>query len=329
MRRTTPAKTPTASAAVSLFSPLEVSITKAKDSRMKTLIRLSRFTLPLIVLYLSVAAMSANAATTLRWKLTEGTKLRHTMRQDTTITPEIKGVAVPSGASTITAYMVTTWDVGKSSRAVHDVALTIDRLHMATSSPLGKHKFDSSVGEQAPAIKNAPIALKLKPTGQFVSAKIAPAMIKALTADPNSKPFSHALSAKGIQQIVEQLVTPLAANAVNKGDTWKSTHSFDMPGLGKATTVKKFTYAGQTKRGEQTLEKITFTATLDFGKSLKKFDGKITEQKAEGVIYFDNVAGRLADYTVKQTMTIEVTIGKRTIKQTVVTSETGKVTLVD
>jgi len=296
---------------------------------MKTLVRLSRTMLPLIVLHLSIAAMSANAATTLRWKLAEGTKLQHTMRQDMTITPEIKGVAVPSGASTITAYMVTTWNVGKSSRAVHDVALTINRLHMATSSPLGKHKFDSSVSEQASAIKKAPIALKLKPTGQFVSAKIAPAMIKALSADPKSKPFAHALSAKGIQQIIEQLVTPLATKAVNKGDTWKSTHTFDMPGLGKATTVKQFTYAGQEKRGEQTLEKITFTATLDFGKSLKKFGGQITKQAAEGVIYFDNVAGRLADYKVKQTMTIEVTAGERKIRQTVVTSEIGKVTLVN
>ena len=97
--------------------------------------------------------------------------------------------------------------------------------------------------------------------------------------------------------------------------------------LGTAKVQGTYTYEGTADRDGKTLDKIGYQAKWELGDA--KVGGlpvKFKDQTLEGVIYFDNAAGRFVESSITQKMTLELSLAGKTINQSISTESITKLT---
>jgi hypothetical protein len=96
---------------------------------------------------------------------------------------------------------------------------------------------------------------------------------------------------------------------------------------GTMTLESKYTYEGEDKKEDKTLDKfsVTLTMALEADSRTRGPKIEITKQDTTGTMLFDNAEGFLAESTLEQSVSMKVTSGDTILNQTVKNSMTLKV----
>ena len=125
---------------------------------------------------------------------------------------------------------------------------------------------------------------------------------------------------KGFQAMLQSCLLVLPENGPLQPDkAWSVTVEASNPVLGgKPRRTTTYHYVGPQTVGKQTLEKFTLQAATDFdiGVNSEGTTIEVLEQQASGEALFLRPAGRLESSTNKQAITLRLTTGKQSIKQT-------------
>jgi hypothetical protein len=116
------------------------------------------------------------------------------------------------------------------------------------------------------------------------------------------------------------------AEAIEKGHTWQNKATQMMP-TGTMTLDSKYTYEGEEKKEDETLDKfsVTLTMALEADSRTRGPKIEITKQDTKGTMLFDQTEGFLAESTLEQSVSMKVTSGDTILNQTVKNSMTLKV----
>jgi hypothetical protein len=286
--------------------------------------------LPIVIVLLTAAAVTpARGETVLRWKFQPGEKLRCVMNMK--MTGKLDFGSTPTTTTSV-QVMEMSWEIKSvDAEGVASVTQTIDRLRMKMESPEGVMiDYDSDAnGETAgiskvmvpffEAMVNKPTSLKMDPRGHVSDVQVPQAMIDAANKVPGMGAIGEMLSGETIGKISGGGTLP--QDAVSEGDTWTNEAEFNLPMLGKMKALATYKYLGSETRNGRALEKIGYTQKIDISPAQKQpgYDAKITDQSASGTIYFDNVAGRFTESSLKSKMNTEITVAGKTVKSDVET----------
>lgn len=134
-------------------------------------------------------------------------------------------------------------------------------------------------------------------------------------AKPSSKAYQLGYLENVLRFWVGQVIVPLPAKAVNKGDRWEQKSIRTMSAYGNLKLTKTLTYQGIESVAGQELHKLGFTTAHAFSQ-LKQTDVfpfkvvRVSLNKADyvGTIYFDPAAGRVVRSEGKELRDLVMTL---------------------
>ena len=280
-------------------------------------------TLVFVVAIFTLAAVTpAQGETVLRWKFTPGDAFQLVMQGNTTVKTSTGDTPVTMTATYVAEMSQVIESV--DANGVASVTQTINRLRQKMSSPQGVvMDYDSAAAADIngksrllvplfDAIVNKPISLKADPRGRISDAQVPQSVIDAANEMPG---LGGLFSGKTMGQFSG--LGTLPKEAVSIGDIWTNEEDITVPKLGKMKVKSTFRYLGSEVRDGMTLEKIGYTQEqMLAGSATEKPDhgAKMTDASASGTMYFDNVAGRFVEGTIKSKMKMEVTVVGMTLK---------------
>lgn len=288
------------------------------------------FVFALFMLALTVlAAANAHAETTFRWKVQAGDKFEVTMTQDMkqSVTVGDETVDVPNN---LVMYM--TWTVDSvDDKAVIHMSQTIDRIRLSMQvSGVGDVQYDSAATEE-PAGAAKAIAEMFKPMvgvkftqemdnrGKVLAVQVPPEALKGLKSNPLVQQF---FSNDNFKDMLRQAAPVLPDEAINEGYSWKNDTVNNTP-VGKMSIAATYTYGGQQLAASgRSLDKFTADVKLAFEEGVGPLGAKIKilDQDNSGEMLFDQQAGHFVETRMKQTLTMQVTVGNTTVDQRIETT---------
>ncbi len=301
-------------------------------------LRSIRFTVCFTAAALLLCAANASAQTTLRWKFKTGQVFEQT------ITQEIKtSVAVGEKNMEVAVSQVidATFTIGNvDDKGVADVTQEMKRIRMKLTGMMnGELDSDSAeapsgpVASLAPAIKSmakAKFQMKMTPLGEIKEVELSKDAVEGLKSLPNAGQLSNMLSKEGLAEMVKKGAHPMPGGPVKVGDSWTTNMEVGVGAVGKMASQTKLTYAGPEKVGDKPLERINLEVTAKLEKAAAKPaekapaqavpDVTITDQKSQGKLYFDNVAGCLDHSELTQDLTLQVAVAGQKFNQKTQTS---------
>lgn len=282
-----------------------------------------------VLLTVAVAAES-RADTVLRWKFNAGETIRYVMVQKMIMTQKMEGM--PKGVP-VTITMTQTADMSWAVQSVDadgvaSITQTFDRMRMKMESPQGIMLDYDSASDKEPegmvkmfasvlkAMVNKPISMKVTPRGEVSDVHVPQAMIDGFTKLPGMEKMSGFFSEDTLKEMSG--IGELPEEAVSKGDTWTDEKEISFPMFGKMHVKVSNQYLGSETRDGKPLEKIAVTQEMDIkpGEEQAPFVVKMKVHKSSGTTYFDNVAGRFAEFQMKATMEFEITMGEKKAQST-------------
>jgi len=279
-----------------------------------------------VILGLTLAAATpALAGKPLRWKLAKGDKFAVELSQQTRQIMKTgdRTVDIP-----VTMIMNITWTVDDvDDQGVAHETQIVDRIRMKMSVPGAEQNVDidtKSTEEPEGLAKNladmvtpmvgVEFKQKMNDRGKVFDVEVPQKAFQGLAGNPLIKQF---FSSKAFSDMLAKVSPVLPAEAVDRGHTWEQNSSSKTL-IGTVDVASKYTYLGEEKREDRTLDKIGMTMTMAI-----KPDGalgatiEITDQDCSGNLYFDSAGGYLSESASKQKMTQKITAGDQIINQTI------------
>ena len=268
----------------------------------------------------------------LAWKFNEGDKLDLSIVQDMEMEMTVLGNEVKTKMNMV---MTMEWAVNEADeKGAYDVTQTFKRMKMTMDAPppIGKIELDSDAKEKPEglaatiysAVKpliGAKFTLAIDGTGKVSAVSVDDETKKALADNPQLEQF---LSEDSLKTVLSQAGALLPAKPVKSGDSWDFETEVKSQ-VGMMKMAGKNTLAGVIDREGKRLAKVDLESTIEL-----EPDGplKLTlkEQEAKGSLLFDIAAGRLAESTMVQKMTMSIDAGGMTIEQTINSTTRLKVT---
>lgn len=281
-------------------------------------------------LILVILAMTASAilptsgpsqtdGTSLRWQFPVGRKLEVEINQRVKNVQNMEGQEITTAMST-SNFMNWKVDSFDRSSGVATINSKVDRVKMSMKSPDGEFEIDSDserklqgkvtlVGERLIAMVGEPFGQTMNVRGEVLAVDF-------------SGGFERAAMVTGretIDKLLESLSPVFPRNPISVGHSWTKEATTPMlGGVGSMQVTSTFTYKGREMIENRELEVIDF----DMKTTLKTSEGsqatvEITDQSAEGKMYFDAANGHTTSMKVEQSITMDITIGGDKMNQTV------------
>lgn len=262
----------------------------------------------------AAAPVTAAAEVDLAWKFAKDKVIYQKLR---TLTEQKMKVMSTNVDQKQEQEFVFSWKVEDADASKIVLLQKIESVIMKITISGNEIKFDSTA-KDAP---DNPLASFFKPLvgSQFkltldpVTMKVTKVegreeFVKKLTdANPQMKSLlASILSDEQLKLMSEPAFTmvPDKGKKVKKDDKWTREGIMKMGPIGEYKATYAYTYEGPEKREAATLQKILLKTTLDYkapeakdavGLPFKINSGALTTKEANGVIYFDAEAGRVAD----------------------------------
>lgn len=258
----------------------------------------------------------------LAWKFKAGDKLDLALVQEMAMEMNVLGMEVKTNMD---MEMTMAWDVTAADKAkgTYDITQTFKRMKMTMEAPapLGKISFDSdakeapeglaaSIYEAIKPLIGAKFMLTLDGTGKVSKVSVDEETKKAFEANPQLSQF---LSEDSLKSVLSQAGALLSEKPVKSGDSWDfNAEVKSQVGVMKMDGTN--TLAGLIERDGRKLAKIDLESTIDLTPE-GPIKIALKEQEAKGSLLFDIAAGRLAESTMVQKMTMGIEAGGMTIDQ--------------
>jgi len=273
-----------------------------------------------VAMWLS-AARAASAQTTLRYQFKKGEKLQYVLEQKMTTKFTAKSF---NAESTVNQTIDMSWTV-KDAAADGKATVTVkfERLRLTLGELREKATFDSKDGKE-PEGKLASVAAALKATAalEFDMTVDARSKVDAVRFSEKSTEAvkglartsgAEALTPEEVQKTMNQALLALPAEVIKPGATWNQTLS-TKAAYGTVKVEQTFEYKGVKDRGGKMLAEIAITPTISVTADAKAMV-KLKEQKGQGSAFFDQEAGRLAEMSATQSMTLDISLGGQEVTQ--------------
>jgi hypothetical protein len=207
----------------------------------------------------------------------------------------------------------------------------VTRIKMTSSGiPGASFSFDSTADEEPQGIAAlvAPIframlagdvQLTMTPRGEIREVELPQQMLDAAARAGNLPGVSDLLSKESLTQMMKQSGVQFPEGPVQRGQTWTETAETNSPATGKQVVKTTYTYLGEEEVDGRKLDKIGVALEMEFLGGPEEVKLKVTDQKSNGVLYFDNVAGELVKSTMDQMMKMDIQAGGNAIQQTIET----------
>jgi predicted secreted protein len=283
----------------------------------------------------AVGAATAQAQTTLRWKLKDGETLNYTTDMVQKQKASVMGMEIET---TMTQGMGMSWKVGAVKDGKAEVTQTIDSFRQKMESPFAQFEFDSKEGKEPEgpigqligpimkALVGAEFTLKLDPQGEVSDVKVSQKLVDSLKQNPALAQLGSMFSEDGLKNMVQQGGQGFPKESVEKGNSWTKNVELKMP-FGTMKMENTFTYEGPETKDDAKLEKIAMKAKITIEPAEDSpIALKIKSGDVAGTIYFDNVAGRIRRSETKQNMVMEITANGMVIETAVDQTMTMKLT---
>jgi hypothetical protein len=276
-------------------------------------------------LALLVPATTATGAKTLRWKFTAGQEIRYEQTQEMTMTMDLAGNEVKTSMKQV-MNMVAKVDA-VDEKGVATITQSIERFQMTVNSPDAVISIDTR--EKAPTddagrqmylllktVTEAKIKQQTDPQGKVSNVEIPKEVVEKLKEHPSAGSLGPLTSAEGLKTMFEQGTPAFPEAAVDKGTTWNQEFKMKDPNIGTIAIESIFTYTGEAQADGKTIDEIGVKMKMAFAGD--KQGGptiKITDQKSDGIMRFDNAEGQVVDSKVKQLVHMEIEVAGQTFTQ--------------
>ena len=270
----------------------------------------------------------ATAQPELRWKFTPGEKLAHNMTQDTTMAVQVGGQAI---TTTMTQVVDGRWSVtGKDDQGNAQITQEIYRIQMKMQGPQGVILEIDTASDQEPqgagvaiapaieAMAQAKFNLTVNPQGEVLEIDVPEEVRAAFQRLPGAEQMGGMFSKEGFSNMIKQGTPSFPAEPLTQGKSWSKDYEMPMAALGAMVVSNEFTYAGQEQVDGKQLERINVEMSIQIKAAENGGPfGNITiaDQKSDGVIYFDNEAGRMTESRINQAMTMQIAAGEQKFDQ--------------
>jgi hypothetical protein len=253
-----------------------------------------------------LSATSAQAQTTLAWKLPQGQafEMERTATQDQAV--ELRGKMFKQHA-------VSTWRVRFEVQPAQGENLVL----RATLKDV-QHKVKGAVGpgvenSLADKLQGRQFTLKLTPQGKIVGFEgYADFVTEAAEKQPErAKALRTLLPEEALREAFADLLGPLPAEAVRAGATWQHRLREPIPHFGTLQTTWQFTAEGPAAAGYHLAYtiKTTYQApAADEAPLLRVVKGSLQGENGRGKIDFDVERGRLLRHERRQSVRGNLTV---------------------
>jgi hypothetical protein len=279
----------------------------------------------LLAAILAAHSVPARAQTVLRYKFNVGEKLNYELTQKLSQKAVIQGKEL---GFVITQTMELSWTIKSLERDDKaKVAIRFERLGMKIDSPAGKLDYDSASGkdpegalaaDMGPALKamkHLEFSMTMDALGKTADVDVPEKFAKALKDAASGKPgLGQLFSPEGLKRMLSQSALELPKDPVTKGKSWSQLVT-SKTSFGGLQVKNVSTYDGSIKEGNRSLEKILLKPAVSMDADANA-QIKIKDQKSNGAALFDNVAGRLVEVTLEQTLVLEAGQNTQEMQQT-------------
>ncbi len=258
----------------------------------------------------------------LTWRFKSGEKFDVSIAQDMQMEMKVFGNDVKTAANSV---MTMEWVVNDvdTKAGTYDVTQTFKRMKMTMDAPapVGKISFDSDAKEEPKGIAaqvagsvkpliGATFKLKMDGTGKVIEATIDEETKKAFT---KTAQLNQLLSEDALKSLLAQAGAMLPEMPVKSGDTWKFVAELKNAG-GTMKMDGTNTLDGIVKRDGKKLAKIDQVIKIEM-KPQGAIKVSLKDQDTKGSLLFDIDAGRLAESSMVQKMTMAIDAAGMTVEQ--------------
>jgi hypothetical protein len=276
---------------------------------------------------------SADAQTILRYKFKEGEKFGYVLDQKMKMSTNVMGKDIEMH---INQWMDMSWQVLKLDKDGNaEVKVAFSGAKMSMDGPMGKVEVDSKNAKQpddpigkilsqtVAALAELEMTFTMDSVGEIKDIKMPEKVKNNLKALPGAEAMGDLFSDEGLKKMAQGGVV-LPRDAVTKGKTWNTKADMKLQ-FGKIKGDIQFTYEEAVDKEGKQLEKIALkpNVTIEAAPNAP-FQLKLKSQEGKGHVYFDNVAGKLAEVDSTQIMEMTVEANNLTIQQKIEQKTTMK-----
>ena len=292
-------------------------------------------TLLLVVLPLLCQPLAAQESKLLRWKFREGEKLTLTCTQtiDTKRTVQGRSAQMSMILTSQMDWTVNSVDAKGNAKIAQSFRRLTAKLNAANGSSI---TFDSGskikptglakdVAERLIPLIGKEFTVGMTTRGEITDVKLSEELEEAIEDAAGAKEARADLFSKqGITDLMKQFAIKLPEKAVAKGAKWATKHKTSLP-IGKLQLENKFTYQGASVVAGRSVLQIGLASDVKVATPAKRT--KLKKFENRGTIQFDEIRGRLAKATSKQSIVATTKLRDAVIEiqmSTVITTELKK-----
>jgi len=268
-------------------------------------------TLALVVLTLLTAP--AGAQKKLRWKAKTGDRFHVVLSTDTkqsmTIGPQT--IEIPNSLQ-----IEQVWSVKNvNEQGDFKIDSVVNRVMIEANTPLGKIRYDSAAKEQpggqlaqmfAGVVKplvGMKTSVTMSPRGKLSEFKADPAVMKKLQGAGGA---GQMFPPDALEKMMVS-VSPEFPENLLAGDKWENAAETVGQGGAKMKVSNSYTYAGEEKKANLTLDRIDIKSDIEMPDGMKAMgiELKLVDQSNSGKLFFDNEAGHITSSEAKQKLMME------------------------
>jgi hypothetical protein len=273
--------------------------------------------------FVTASTNECHAQKQLAWKLPQGRTIKVVMVEESKM--QLDGAVVANSAireNTTKQTTEMTWGVAESNGTVNKVEQAVDRVVFEMKTPTMAFVVDTNDPKPMTGIAETMAAnfrsmagssflVTMKPSGEVVELTIPDELKKKWAAGATG------MSESGMKELAVNCSLQLPQSAVRVGDTWQQKHDLDFKTLGKLTVTTSYQYLGEEIVDKKVLDKIRATIAMRTSDANDASGLKLSKQESGGIIWFDNVSGRIDHSEHQQDLAMDVTNAGKQIKQTV------------
>ncbi len=271
-----------------------------------------------------VAAQSAHAQTTLRYKFKDGEKLNYIMDQKMSMKMSVMGQDIDMS---VNQTIDISWNVKEVKDGKAKMTQKFERFRFnMDGGPTGKIAFDSKdpkepegpigqiMGPMLKALAGMEVSMTMDEQGEISEVKVPPDLVN-LMKKAGGAPGMDMFSEDGIKKMLAQGGMVLPKDAVTKGKTWAQKVDQKTP-IGTMKLNNEYTYEGSTEKDGRRLEQVAMKPAMAIEADPNApITIKMKESVGKGSAYFDNASGRLVEMSMTQNMEMDIAAGGQNISQ--------------
>jgi hypothetical protein len=260
-----------------------------------------------------LAAPTARADTSLRWKFQKGQKLTYVMTQKSSSKTEVGGNSINQQQDQIIDMTWEVKDVDAQGNA--SMTQTIDRMRLKVTGPQPGMVSDlDTKSDQAPegpmaavypllqSMVGSPFELTMSPRGSISNVKVPAKIIERLRTLPG--PMTNMFSEDSLKRMTTQATVVLPEKPVAAGAGWSDAKRLDMP-FGTMVLDTNYKLAGEG--GSDATIGMLIKVAIE-PKDNAPFEVKLTDQDGKGKATFDVTAGLMKASEADMKMTMQISV---------------------